>query len=144
MPVVLKVKTIMMVQRIQHAVESKNLLTREQAGFRWREECSAQAAALVEAVQRRREKRRMTFLMFVDLSKAYDIVPHEAMLAKLDQIGIRGRMLSFIRALYESSEFRVRASVPGSTTGPTIKIMRGLRQGCPLSPILFDIFINDL
>ena len=144
MPVVLKVKTIMMVQRIQHAVESKNLLTREQAGFRWREECSAQAAALVEAVQRRREKRRMTFLMFVDLSKAYDIVPHEAMLAKLDQIGIRGRMLSFIRALYESSEFRVRASVPGSTTGPTIKLMRGLRQGCPLSPILFDIFINDL
>ena len=93
---------------------------------------------MVEAIQRRREQGLLTFLMFVDLSKAYDVVPHEAMFAKLHQIGVRGRMLAFIRVLYESSEVRVR----GSTT--TFKLDRGLRQGCPLSPILFDIFINDL
>lgn len=53
-------------------------------------------------------------------------------------------MLGFIRALYESSEFRVRGAVGVDGGSSTIKLNRGLRQGCPLSPILFDIFINDL
>jgi hypothetical protein len=138
MPLELKVLTIMMTARIMRVLEAKGLLAREQAGFRWREECPGQVAALVEAVQRRREEGLLTFLMFVDLSKAYDVVPHEAMFAKLHQIGVRGRMLGFIRALYESSEVRVRGAAG------TFKLDRGLRQGCPLSPILFDIFINDL
>ena len=138
MPMELKVMTIMMTERVMRVLEAKGLLAREQAGFRWDEECPAQAVALLEAIQRRREQQMKTYLLFVDLTKAYDVVPHEAMFAKLRQIGVRGRMLQYIRALYESSEVRVR----GSST--TFQLNRGLRQGCPLSPILFDIFINDL
>lgn len=119
-------------------LERERLLAMEQAGFRWGEECPAQAVALIETIQRRREQKLLSFLMFVDLSKAYDVVPHEAMFAKLYQIGVRGRMLAYIRALYESSEVRVRGS------SSAFRLNRGLRQGCPLSPILFDIFINDL
>jgi hypothetical protein len=138
MPMELKIMTIMMTERIMRVLERERLLAMEQAGFRWREECPAQAVALVEAIERRREQKLLSFLMFVDLSKAYDVVPHEAMFAKLYQIGVRGRMLAYIRALYELSEVRVRGS------SNAFRLNRGLRQGCPLSPILFDIFINDL
>jgi hypothetical protein len=82
----------------------------------------------------------ISYLIFVDLSKAYDTEPHEALFAKKDHIGIRGRTLDFIKALYASSEISVK--LDGYLSKP-FKLLRGLRQGCPLSPILFDIFDND-
>jgi len=122
-------------------LEKKGLLAREQAGFRAKEECSGQVAALVETIMRRSGAGQVTHAMFVDLTKAYDMVPHEALFAKMDQIGIGGRMLEFIRNLYYQSEIVV--GMGGGEQKP-FRLKRGLRQGCPMSCILFDIFINDL
>ena len=122
-------------------MEKNGLLAREQAGFRTSEECAGQVAALVETIQRKGIEGKPTFLLFIDLTKAYDTVPHEALFAKMEQVGIRGRMLGFIRALYASSEICLR--LPGYEAQPFL-LQRGLRQGCPMSPILFDIFINDM
>jgi len=91
--------------------KERGILAREQAGFRRAEECAGQVAALVDTIQRRGIEEKPTFLLVVDLTKAYDTVPHEALLAKMEQIGIRGRMLGFVRALYASSEICLR--IPG-------------------------------
>ena len=141
LPMPFKLLLIMITTRIEQCLEAKGLLAREQAGFRAAEECAGQVAALVETVQRRSIEGRPTFLLFIDLTKAYDTVPHEALFAKMEQLGIRGRMLSFVRALYASSEVCLR--IPGYEA-PAFLLERGLRQGCPISPILFDIFINDI
>ena len=140
MPVPLKLLLLILTYRVARVLEAKGLLAREQAGFREKEECPGQVAALVEAVLRRASEGQETFAMFVDLTKAYDVVPHEGLFAKMDQIGIRGRMLTFIRNLYYQSEIVVGM---GGKQKP-FQLKRGLRQGCPMSPILFDIFINDL
>ena len=79
-------------------------------------------------------------MMFVDLSKAYDTVPHEALFAKMEQVGIRGKTLAFVRALYTSSMISVRM---GGYQSEPFRLLRGLRQGCPMSCVLFDIFDND-
>ena len=72
------------------------------------------------------------------------MVPHELLFLKLESIGIRGHMLSFLRALYRDSAFRVRTGhAPGILSEP-IFLRRGLRQGCPASPVLFNLFINDM
>jgi hypothetical protein len=51
-------------------------------------------------------------------------------------------MLSFLKALYSDSIVQVKSGeAPGISSDP-IPIERGLRQGCPASPIIFNIFIS--
>ena len=81
------------------------------------------------------------YLCFVDFQKAYDRVPHEALLAKLRYYGVTGRTYSFIETLYSRSVMQIRV---GESLSEPVELKRGLRQGCPMSPILFSIYINDI
>ena len=104
-----------------------------------------QAACLVEILQRRKLMEETTYVTFIDFKKAYDLVPYGALFAKLEQFGVQGRCLQFLQGLYASSTVEVRLGV-GSTAiySDPFQLPRELRQGCPLSPVLFNIFINGL
>ncbi|MGL5707343.1 MAG: reverse transcriptase family protein, partial [Aeromonas sp.] len=88
--------------RLNTICEQNSLLCREQAGFRTREECVAQATSLVEIVTRRKEANVDTYCCFIDFSKAYDRVPHEGLLSKLSSVGIQGKLLGVIRGMYKA------------------------------------------
>ncbi|BAM83224.1 retroelement [Cyanidioschyzon merolae strain 10D] len=60
----------------------------------------------------------------------------------MERAQVSGKCLAFFRALYADSWMRIRLG-DGSRT-PCIRIRRGLRQSDPTSPLLFNIFINDL
>jgi len=77
----------------------------------------------------------------LDLKKAYDSVPIYNVLMKIHHLGIRGKCYNFIENLYLSSKVCVR--VDGQLS-ESFNIKKGVRQGCPLSPILFNLFINDI
>ena len=141
MECVLKVVCTLAIRRVEHAVEEAGILVREQAGFRQRSECAAHVVTLWEVCRRRTLSGVPTYVAFLDLRKAYDSVPHEALFAKLEHLGVRGRMLRFIRAVYANSTFSVLLPTGLS---PEVSFLRGSRQGCPMSPVLFNLFINDL
>lgn len=104
MPVCVKIVAAVIAQRISSAFEDEHFLSDAQAGFRPEQECVGQVGALLEIIQRwttptreLKNRRRLigdelrAFACFIDFKKAYDMVPHEAMLYKLRAYGISGK-----------------------------------------------------
>lgn len=139
--VFLKLITKLLIRRVHVGLEARNWFTPAQAGFRRWEEANAHTIALHEILARRRVSGKRTFVAFVDIRKAYDTVPHEAMLRKMFLCGVRGAVLEFFRKLYMNAQVVIR-TVDGCTN--RIPLLRGLRQGCPASPDEFNIFVNDI
>jgi hypothetical protein len=81
------------------------------------------------------------FACFVDFSKAFDKVRHEALWARLATLGIRGELLGGIKSMYSSMRMRVRVS---GRLGAAFESLLGVKQGDPLSPDLFGAFIEVL
>jgi exonuclease III len=128
-------------RRLASALEATKRLCKEQAGFRRREECMAHVTSLFEVCGRRTAEKLPTYLMFVDYAKAYDTVPHAGALRKLDRIGVRGKMLQFLKQLLSTSALKVRTNGGVSSA---VSLERGLPQGNAVSSIIFDVFINDI
>jgi len=136
-----KIVCTLAARRISSSVELLGLFSDSQAGFRRGEECPAQVVSLLEICQRRLKFGKKTYVAFIDIRKAFDTVPHGALLEKLRKFGIRGRMLAFLRNLYSNSKLRVWQPCGLSDE---VTMDRGVRQGCPLSAVLFVLFINDI
>ena len=85
--------------------------------------------------------KKKLFGCFVDFSKAFDTVPRDILLQKLKDRGINGRVLEIIQTLYQEDYASVKI---GTTFSPPFKTNIGVRQGCVLSPLLFNIFLSDL
>ena len=136
-----KFMTKMVGNRLSGELERCQLLKVEQGGFRGSQEAVGHVAALYEICIRRKILGLDTFLLFLDVAKAYDSVPHEPLLGKLRAKGVRGKMIRFIRALYADNEACVAV---GNETTEVFAVKRGLRQGCPLSTTLFDVYVDGM
>ncbi len=69
------------------------------------------------------------------------MVPHDRLIYKLKKFGLGQKMINFIKRMYENTYMKVR--INNNPTEP-FRYERGVRQGCPTSPLLFNIYINDI
>ena len=77
----------------------------------------------------------------MDLSKAYDCLPHDLIIAKLEAYGLDTNSLRFIFDYLSSRKQRTKI---GSAYSNWSKVLRRIPQGSILGPLLFNIFINDI
>ncbi len=77
----------------------------------------------------------------MDISKAFDALPHGLMIAKLKAYGISESTCKFISSYRSSRQQRVKV---GGDKGEWQYLKHGFPPGCVLGPLLFDIFQNDL
>ena len=88
-----------------------------------------------------RDKKGIFAAVLTDLSKAFDCIPHNLLIAKLSAYGFDTKSLMFISAYLKSRKQRTRI---GSAFSDYLNILFGVPQGSILGPILFIIFLSDL
>ena len=80
------------------------------------------------------------YAAFMDFTQAYDTVDRTALWEHLGRLQLPPYLLAATQALYENDSYTL---VDGHKQTPPIHPTRGVKQGCPLSPLLFSLFIND-
>ena len=115
---------------------------KEQAGFINGRNTIDQALVLSDLIERAKSDpaAHPLYIAFLDIVKAYDTVWRDALWYKVEQLGVPRKLRKVIEELVTESCNTVQFD--GERSG-TFAILIGLRQGCVLSPLLFDIFIND-
>jgi hypothetical protein len=97
---------------------------------------------LVEGLVRDAKRRNKPIgVCFLDLAKAFDTVSHKHVLAGLTRFGASKHVTRIVEDLYRGAS--TRFTIPDGTTGE-IEMKRGVKQGDPLSPVLFNIALDPL
>ena len=108
-------------------------------GFRSGRGCCDQIFAVKQLVEKTIEKDRKMYMAFVDLEKAYDNVSREMLWKVLDEYGVKGKLLRAIQVLYVDGKARMEV---GGVESELFGVHRGVRQGCTISPWLFNVFMD--
>lgn len=109
----------------------------EQAGFAKGRGTREQILNIRQLIEKHREFRQPLILCFIDYNKAFDCVQWTKLWDVLHEMGVPDHLISLIQSLYEASSATVRCH---NTESKHFQPKKGVRQGCILSPVLFNIY----
>lgn len=135
----LKIITKALAIRLETVIST--LIHPDQTGFIKKRHGSDNVRRLFNIINLSQQTQIKTIIVSLDAEKAFDQVNWTFLLNTLDKFGFGESFIQWIKTLYTSPKATVTTN---GITSKTFIFHRGTRQGCPLSPSLFAIFIEPL
>ena len=137
-----KLFSLILLERLEERIKKIQPISVNQIGFRKGHRTADHIFVLQTIINKivKVEKKKI-FVAFIDFEKAYDKVNRSLLLLKLQRLGIAGLFYKNIKSIYEQIVYIVK--VNGGYLDPILSRL-GLKQGGVLSPILFNVFIDDM
>ena len=138
----LKILCTLLNNRIQEHCLKFNIINKNQIGFRRNHRTADHLLTLRTIVKKYVTiGKKKLFACFVDFKKAFDSVWHDGLFYKIKKAGISGNILELIFNIYMNTKCAVKQN---NAITDFFDYTKGVRQGCPLSPNLFNIYVNDI
>jgi len=115
-------------KRLSEWAEQHGLHAKGQAKFHKDYRTTDQLFILRTLIEQSKAKKKPLYYCFVDLKKAFDIVPREALWQVLAGLGVKGRFLRCLQAMYAKDTIRINHPSEGVTS--SFKCQQGVKQGC--------------
>jgi exonuclease III len=126
-----KVISMVVNSRLQRLLKEVGI--EEQNGFMGGRGCADGSFCIRQALKKRREHGLESWVLFVDLVKAFDSVPRDVLFTVLAKFGVPPHLISVIKRM--NTDLEVTFELNGENVAVPCSV--GVKQGCPLSPTLF-------
>ena len=127
--------------RMVNFLDDNNIFSKTQFGFRKNMGTEAALLNYIDHLQSKLNNSEHAISIFLDLSKAFDVIDHKILGTKLYHYGFRGKFLEFILSFIKDRQYFVHINGKNSDT-KTVNL--GVPQGSTLGPLLFLLYINDM
>ena len=127
--------------RFKDYLDRHNILTSRQHGFRKSHSTITAMTSLLHNIYKNLNIKRETYLVYLDLRKAFDTVSHVILTDKLGNIGLDSRTVAWFSSYLTNRSQYVKFN---NKTSSVEHISYGVPQGSVLSPTLFSLYINDI
>jgi hypothetical protein len=141
--IIAKIFSLCLRNRINKWCENENVFNPLQFGFRDKRSTTDCIFILHTIIQNVFLQKHKLYCAFIDYEKAFDTVNHEALWIKLIESGISCKMLKMIQVIYANVKSCVK-NANGLSFSDFFDVTIGVKQGEPLSPLLFILFLNDI
>ena len=129
-----------MYSQLDNFFKTQTHLHDNQYGFRTEHSTEFAALELADRVITSMDHHETPINIYLDLSKAFDTLDHEILLAKLQYYGIHGTPLELLKSYLTNRKQYVEIE---DTKSKMLDISTGVPQGSILGPLLFIIYVND-
>ena len=127
--------------RMVDFINKNNIFSETQYGFRKSKSTETALIDFTDYVHNGLTNKQNVGSIFMDLSKAFDVMDHSILKSKLEHYGFRGKFLDYLMSFMKDREYFVYANGFKSST-EIVNI--GVPQGSTLGPLLFLIYVNDM